>query len=134
MGLDQWEDLTIGNLLGDNIGGYTKAILEYKNQLVAQLNKINSTLAVIQSRIGSINGFLNTTNDILSGLTSSGFYIIYLSPGDGNWSSRLLSATGAPNQLGYATGLCAIAKAPNLATVQTKYNDMMKVLSTPLPF
>jgi hypothetical protein len=134
MGVDFWEDLTLGTLLGDNLGGYAKTIIDYKNELVSQLNKVNATLASIQNRVNAVNNFLNTTDSILNSLNSSGFYIIYLSPGSGNWISRLTSASGAPDNLGFSTGMCAIAKAPSFATVQTKYIDMMNVLATPLPF
>lgn len=134
MGIDVWETTILGNLLGDGIGGLTKYVQDSKNLLTGDLDKVNATLAAIQARVNTVQAFLNTASSMLNSLNSTGFYIIYLSPGDGNWISRLTSATNAPDNLGYATGMCAIAKAPNFATVQTKYTDMLYALQTPMPW
>lgn len=132
MGVDFWEDLTLGSLLGDRTGGLTKYILDSKNLLTGDLAKINATLTAIQRRVSAVQSFLNTADLVLNSLNSTGFYIIYLTPGDGNWASRLMNAPGAPNQSDFACGMCAIAKGPNLAFVQSKYVDMLNVLNTPI--
>lgn len=132
MGVDAWDTTVLGNLLGDGIGGLTKYIQDSKNLLTGDLAKVTATLAAIQTRVNVVQSFLNTASSMLNSLNSTGFYIIYLSPGGGDWTSRLTSATNAPDQTGYATGMCAIAKAPNLATVQTKYADMINALQTPI--
>ena len=134
MGVDAWENATLGKLLGADLGGLNEFIKDSQALLTGNLSKVNATLASLQSRVNLVQNFLNTANSILGSLSATGFYIIYLSPGSGNWSSRLASATGHPDQLGFASGMCAIAKAPDFGTVQTKYTDMLSALTTPIPW
>jgi hypothetical protein len=132
MGIDFWDSATLGDLLGDNVGGLAKFISDSQALLGGDLSKVTATLSSIQARVTAVQNLLNTATSILGSLNSSGFYIIYLSPGSGNWISRLTGASGAPDNLGFAAGMCAIAKAPSFSGVQTKYTDMINVLTTPI--
>ena len=132
MAVDSWDDATLGDLLGGNLGGLSDFITDSTGLLSGDLTKVNATLASLQARVNAVQAFLNTANSMLSSLTATGFYIIYLSPGSGNWASRLTAAGGAPDQLGFAAGMCAIAKAPSFAAAQTQYANMINVLTTPI--
>ena len=109
------------------------------NELIALANQGNvaaqKTLAAIQSKISAVQATLSLASALNTQLASTGFYEIVLTPGPGDWSSRLNSAANAPPHGGsyFTTGFCCIFEAPNLPLVAAKFSDMIAILTTPLP-
>lgn len=102
-------------------------------QIEAQtgLDKLNPALAAVQNALHEANTALNLIQQDINELSETGFAIITLSPKQGSWINRLVTAPNAPstNSSLYSCGYFNIASMTTEAAAIAVYNAMTKALT-----
>ena len=131
-----WSNATLGDLLSGSI-----------ETINNQLAKANTALDSIQGQLdkitqisGALGDQLSTFEDMVYDILESGIYYIVLSPSQGSWYTRLVTALDAPSNSSsvYTALVSGIYIAPNLAGTLESFNtikDSFKnIIPTELPF
>jgi len=126
--MDSWQSMT----LGDVFPGLTQSFEKIQAQANDLFKKYSAVANQLNDKVSALNAIINTTGNFLNTLQSTGLYVCYLSPASGGWATRLQNATGAPPNSGYSAGVCLIAQGPDLNSVAKKYQELMKILTSPI--
>lgn len=118
--------------LAASLGGLTASAQAAIDEAQGSLNKLNSHVAQITSRISGAVGAVSSAKATLEKLTESGFYMINLSPKKGSWSARLSSAPNSPPNLGYCCGTALIITAADITAVTDAYQNVIDAVKKPM--
>ncbi|MGI6394491.1 MAG: hypothetical protein ACOX2F_07170 [bacterium] len=130
-----WISATLGDQFASQLAKAAAAVAE----LQAMLDKLTPLETFINDNLNNAQSKLTAALALMSDLEQEGVYNIIMSPAEGSWSSRLLSAPNAPNNdTGLYSGVvCTIITAPGISPVQTAFNNMknslQKAFKTPFP-
>lgn len=118
-----WQSVTVGDAL-DRI---KKQIQDSINTVSSEVNKIQDALNSVNNEIAAVQAVINANDSVIQGLAQSGIKFIVLSPGQGAWSDRLISAENAPSTSAsfYSVVYASIAVAPDITAVTSSFNSIL---------
>ena len=125
-----WNSTTLRAAMGKTFDEATSAL----DEVSSLLDKADQQLTKINSDLNSLVNAATISSDLVNKVTQSGFYMIILSPRQGSWSTRMLTAENAPPTSGYSMGHATISVTADLGPLLDAYNNMVEALTTPLKF
>lgn len=121
-----WQNKTLGEIMPKAI----EAAERVQAEASEAFDKLNEALNTVQTALNEARTALDLTESDIEKLEASGFAVIYLSPAQGSWISRLLNAPNAPStSAGYSCGYFNIATAPTEALAIEAYNAIKAALT-----
>lgn len=121
-----WSNTSMAGALGPvaaSVGSLTATLNK-------EIQKIIALKLVLDMAMAGYAAQLQAMEALIKALEASGFYVIRLAPGKGNWLTRLQMAPNAPPDNGVSMGVCNIFLTPELSDIDKIHTQLKRSLST----
>lgn len=125
-----WHNITLDSLLP----GAKAAADAAKAAAEAGLSELDPVKAAVLEKMNEAQARVDAAREKLEEFAASGFYCIYLPPGQGLWASRLSSAPNAPvnDPDMYSAAVVTLTVAPGYSSVASAFSELCESATKPI--